>query len=183
MKAAKRDRDKSCKTDVGNQALRGVITAALAPIGMVSRNLEIAQRESGVCVSKTSSALTRRRNRLSWPQGEMPSPAGERRSLVFCPALPMVSVDTRGPHDHSSRDVGALASGWLSSLSAVEIKGARRTAADSVGTACADPAHERREPAVGRACIHGELLKLGFEVSQSSVAKYMIRRRGPPSQG
>ena len=30
--------------------------------------------------------------------------------------------------------------------------------------------------------IHGELLKLGFEVSQSTVAKYMARRRGPPSQ-
>jgi len=31
--------------------------------------------------------------------------------------------------------------------------------------------------------IPGELLKLGFEVAQSSVAKYMIKRRGPPSQG
>jgi transposase InsO family protein len=29
--------------------------------------------------------------------------------------------------------------------------------------------------------IHGELLKLGFEVAQSSVAKYMIKRHGPPS--
>jgi transposase InsO family protein len=31
--------------------------------------------------------------------------------------------------------------------------------------------------------IHGELLKLGIEVAQSTVAKYMIRRRRPPSQG
>jgi len=31
--------------------------------------------------------------------------------------------------------------------------------------------------------IHGELLKLGFEIAQSSVAKYMVKRRGPPSQG
>jgi hypothetical protein len=31
--------------------------------------------------------------------------------------------------------------------------------------------------------IHGELLKLGFEVSQSSIAKYMVKRCGPPSQG
>jgi hypothetical protein len=30
--------------------------------------------------------------------------------------------------------------------------------------------------------IHGELLKLGFEVAESTVSKYMIRRRGPPSQ-
>src|ERR1700721_1802747 len=31
--------------------------------------------------------------------------------------------------------------------------------------------------------IHGELLKLGFEVAQSSVARYVVKRRGPPSQG
>ena len=31
--------------------------------------------------------------------------------------------------------------------------------------------------------IHGELLKLGFDVAQSSVAKYMVKRRVPPSQG
>jgi hypothetical protein len=31
--------------------------------------------------------------------------------------------------------------------------------------------------------IHGELLKLVFNVAQSSVAKYMVKRRGPPSQG
>ena len=30
--------------------------------------------------------------------------------------------------------------------------------------------------------IHGELLKLRFSVAQSSVAKYMVKRRGPPSQ-
>ena len=28
--------------------------------------------------------------------------------------------------------------------------------------------------------IHGELLKLGIEIGQTSVAKYMARRRGPP---
>ena len=30
--------------------------------------------------------------------------------------------------------------------------------------------------------IHGELLKLGLEVSEATVSKYMVRRRGPPSQ-
>jgi hypothetical protein len=29
--------------------------------------------------------------------------------------------------------------------------------------------------------IHGELLKLGIEISQATVAKYMVRRRGTPS--
>jgi len=31
--------------------------------------------------------------------------------------------------------------------------------------------------------IHGELLKLGFDVAQSSVAKYMTKRRRPGGQG
>jgi hypothetical protein len=31
--------------------------------------------------------------------------------------------------------------------------------------------------------IHGELLKLGIDIGQTSVAKYMARRRWPPSQG
>jgi hypothetical protein len=30
--------------------------------------------------------------------------------------------------------------------------------------------------------IRGELLKLGFQIAESTVSKYMIRRRGPPSQ-
>jgi transposase InsO family protein len=38
-------------------------------------------------------------------------------------------------------------------------------------------------PLWGAPRIHGELLKLGFEVAQSSVAKYMVKRRVPPSQG
>jgi transposase InsO family protein len=38
-------------------------------------------------------------------------------------------------------------------------------------------------PLWGAPRIHGELLKLGFAVAQSSVAKYMVKRREPPSQG
>ena len=38
-------------------------------------------------------------------------------------------------------------------------------------------------PLWGAPRIHGELLKLGFEVGQSSVAKYMVKRHGPPRQG
>jgi transposase InsO family protein len=38
-------------------------------------------------------------------------------------------------------------------------------------------------PLWGAPRIHGELLKLGFEVAHSSVAKYMVKRCGPPSQG
>jgi putative transposase len=37
-------------------------------------------------------------------------------------------------------------------------------------------------PSWGAPRIHGELLKLGIDVSQATVAKYMGRRRQPPSQ-
>ena len=37
-------------------------------------------------------------------------------------------------------------------------------------------------PRWGAPRIHGELLKLGLEVSQATVAKYMVRHRKPPSQ-
>ena len=37
-------------------------------------------------------------------------------------------------------------------------------------------------PLWGAPRIHGELLKLGIDVGQTSVAKYMVRPRGPPSQ-
>lgn len=51
--------------------------------------------------------------------------------------------------------------------------------------------HETRElirqmssanPLWGAPRIHGELLKLGIEISQATVAKYMMRCRKPPSQ-
>jgi len=31
--------------------------------------------------------------------------------------------------------------------------------------------------------IHGELLKLGINIGETSVGKYMVRHRKPPSQG
>src|SRR5271169_2321941 len=41
----------------------------------------------------------------------------------------------------------------------------------------------RANPLWGAPRIHGELLKLGFDVAQSTVARYMCRRGRPPSQG
>src|SRR6266852_9612995 len=37
-------------------------------------------------------------------------------------------------------------------------------------------------PHWGAPRIHGELLKLGIDVCQATVAKYLVRRRQPPSQ-
>ena len=41
----------------------------------------------------------------------------------------------------------------------------------------------RENPLWGAPRIHGELLKLGIQIAQSTVARYMLQRRGPPSQG
>jgi hypothetical protein len=40
----------------------------------------------------------------------------------------------------------------------------------------------RENPLWGAPRIHGELLKLGIDVGETSVAKYMVRHRRPPSQ-
>ena len=37
-------------------------------------------------------------------------------------------------------------------------------------------------PLWGAPRVHGELLKLGLDVSQATVAKYMVRGTKPPSQ-
>jgi transposase InsO family protein len=40
----------------------------------------------------------------------------------------------------------------------------------------------RENPLWGAPRIHGELLKLGIDIGQTSVGKYMVKRRKPPSQ-
>jgi len=40
----------------------------------------------------------------------------------------------------------------------------------------------RENPLWGAPRIHGELLMLGFEIAQSTVSKYIVRDRRPPSQ-
>ena len=41
----------------------------------------------------------------------------------------------------------------------------------------------RENPLWGAPRIHGELLMLGIDVAESTVSRYMVRRRRPPSQG
>jgi hypothetical protein len=67
----------------------------------------------------------------------------------FYSAVPMVPVNPGGTHNHSSRDLGALAPGWLSLLLALEIPAPRRATADSDRAAFADTANEHRKFAVG----------------------------------
>ena len=51
-----------------------------------------------------------------------------------------------------------------------------REVRDLIGRMC------RENPTWGAPRIHGELLKLGINVGESSVSKYMVRSRQPPSQ-
>jgi hypothetical protein len=104
--------------------------------------------------------------------------------MVLYPAVSLVSINPEGSHDHKARDARALAQGRISALLGLEIA--------STGRAAAPVETELRalirrmsieNPLWGAPRIHGELLKLGFEVAQSSVAKYMVKRRVPPSQG
>jgi transposase InsO family protein len=97
--------------------------------------------------------------------------------------LSMVPVDSAGPHDHPSRDARALASGRLSLLLALQVALTGRAAQIETDLRVLVRRMSMENPLWGAPRIHGELLKLGLEVAQSSVAKYMVKRRGPPSQG
>src|SRR5262249_26046328 len=63
-------------------------------------------------------------------------------------------------------------------------KSRRRLGRPRVGQDVRDLIREisRANPLWGGPPVHGELLKLGIDVSQSTVAKYMSRIRRPPSQ-
>ena len=88
----------------------------------------------------------------------------------------MVPVDPGRPHHHPSRAGFRRYWHW---------KSRRRGGPPQVQSELRALIRQMsvENPLWGAPRIHGELLKLGFEVSQSSVAKYMVRRRGPPSQG
>ena len=77
-----------------------------------------------------------------------------------------------------------MASRWIPLLLALEVSTTTRQAQGGPRSSAADPRDELGKPFLGRAPrIHGELLKLGIDVGQTSVAKYMARHRRPPSQG
>jgi hypothetical protein len=76
-----------------------------------------------------------------------------------------------------------VASGRLSSLLALEVALVWRRPQIDTELRALIRQMSIENPLWGAPRIHGELLKLGFEVAQSSVAKYMVKRRGPPSQG
>ena len=96
----------------------------------------------------------------------------------------MVSVDPGGRYDRPARNAGTLASGRLSSLFwrwKSNSRGGRPRIEIELRALIRQISTENQLWGAPR--IHGELLKLGLSVAQSTVAKYMVKRRGPPSQG
>src|SRR6476620_4288774 len=85
--------------------------------------------------------------------------------------------------DRQAGDRDPLASCRLPSVLALEIKTARRPSKNSVEIRHLIREMSLANPLWGASRIHGELLKLGIDVGQTTVAKYMARRRRPPSQG
>jgi transposase InsO family protein len=85
----------------------------------------------------------------------------------------MVSIDPAGRHDHPSRDA----------LVRWHRAGPGRRPQIETNLRVLIRRMSIENPLWGAPRIHGELLKLGFEVAQSSVAQYMVKRRGPPNQG
>src|SRR6202023_1873193 len=86
--------------------------------------------------------------------------------------LSLVSFYPAGAHNHPARDTRALAQGRLSLLLALEPVGGGRPRIDTELRGLIRRM-SMENPLWGAPRIHGELLKLGFEVAQSSVAKYM----------
>ena len=98
-----------------------------------------------------------------------------RPGNLDAPAVPAVSVAEECHHDCPAGYRGALASVGLSALLAMEVaRGAGRRAIE-VRSLIRRMSVEN--PLRGAPRIHGELLKLGIEVAQSTVAKYMAKRR------
>jgi hypothetical protein len=73
-----------------------------------------------------------------------------------------------------------MASRWLPFVLAMEIEGAGRQANSSVEDTQLVRERSIANPLGGAPRMHGELLKLGVDIGQTSVAKYMVGRRDPP---
>jgi hypothetical protein len=114
------------------------------------------------------------------------------RSLPVCLPLSLVSVRPGRGRDRQARNTHSLAPCWVSGVLALAIA---QPCWKTEGLDRAAHAHWRDEPRTligetsranplwGTPRDHGELLKLGFDVAQSTVARYMCRRWRPPSQG
>src|SRR6202040_4474850 len=85
-------------------------------------------------------------------------------------------------HDHPAQDPAALASCRFSPLLALEISQSGRATANQADLRALIRRMSVENVLWGAPRIHGELLKLGFAVAQSTVAKYMAKKGDPSGQ-
>src|SRR5258708_10426439 len=111
--------------------------------------------------------------------GARSGPVHEQRSPVLPPIVSVVSIDRGGNDDHPTRDAGAMASRGFPPLLALEIPEPGRPSIDA-GLRALIRRMSIENRLWGAPRIHGELLKLGFAVAQSTVAKYMAGIDGRP---
>jgi hypothetical protein len=112
------------------------------------------------------------RNQLSVPL--------ENLEMSVCRPLARVVL---GARHRQTRDGVGLASCQLSPV--LDLEGAPRTPGQPViSRELRDLIRRmrRENPTWGAPRIHGELLKLGINLGETSVSKYMVRSRKPPSQ-
>ena len=102
--------------------------------------------------------------------------------LIFVWLYRCFPSDSECDHRGQARNRDRVASARLSGLLALEIAPVWWPPEDRPRDPRPHPTDEQGEPLVGSARIHGELLMLGMQVAQSTVARYMTRRQGPPSQ-
>src|SRR5712691_7576468 len=93
-----------------------------------------------------------------------------------------LAMPSRHDPDCSTRDGSALASVRVSGVLALEI--AKSGWRPKIERELRDLIRRmsKENPLWGAPRIHGELRKLGFELAQSTVSKYMVRGRTPPAQ-
>jgi transposase InsO family protein len=84
--------------------------------------------------------------------------------------------------NHKTRDRHRLESQGLPSLLDMEEPSTQRSAVRTPRNSGTDQADQPSHPRWGAPRIHGELLKLGIDIGETTVAKNMVRPRTPSSQ-
>ncbi len=107
--------------------------------------------------------------------------ATDRPDLRSNGASPRPYLAVAGHYQTGNRD--CLASQRLPAV--LELENSTRSAGQPIcsqRSSRIDPTMSRENPLWGTPRIHGELLKLGIEIGETSVSKYMVRTPKPPSQ-
>ena len=111
----------------------------------------------------------------------MPPDAAIGPSLLG-PAQTLVARLALGPGDRPAGNDRPLEPIGIPTVLALKVVFQRRAAKSRTPCARPDPPHESRESHLGAPRIQSELKLLGYDLAESTVAKYMFHTSKPPSQ-